>query len=89
MFDIQRTIDPFIYSKFTNNTNKIYILKGFYDLNINNSVYYRINMLLVRNGLLRIYSIGSIILSIKIEDIDYISIYDDYRKLNFKISGRQ
>jgi hypothetical protein len=89
MFDIQQAVDKFLYSKFINNVNEIYVLKGFYDININDFIYYRINMLLVQNEKLIIFRLSARIFSISIENINNISILMDYRKLNFRIGARQ
>ncbi len=89
MFDIHKPIDEFVYSKFTNKSNEIYILKGFYDININDSVYYRINMMAIKKQTLIIYRLNSRMLSLGIDKIYRISVFSDYRKLNFRINARQ
>ncbi|WP_298276585.1 hypothetical protein [Ferroplasma sp.] len=89
MFNIQQTVDEFIYSKFINNINEIYVLKGFYDININDSIYYRINMLVIQNEKLTMFRLSTRICSINIDNIDHIRIFMDYRKLNFRISAKQ
>ena len=89
MYDIEHALDHFIYSKFINTVNSIYILKGFYDIYINDSVYSGINMLTVNNGTLKIYSIDSVVFSINYTDVCCIAVYKDYQKLNFRIKPRQ
>ncbi|WMT52249.1 MAG: hypothetical protein RE471_05050 [Ferroplasma sp.] len=89
MFNIQQAVDEFIYSKFINDVNEIYVLKGFYDININDSIYYRINMMVIQNERLIIFRLSTRICSINIGDINRLRIFLDYRKLNFKISARQ
>jgi hypothetical protein len=89
MFDIYKAIDEFVYSKFTNKANEIYILKGFYDININDSVYYRINMMAIKKQTLIIYRLNSRMFSLGIDKIYHISVFNDYRKLNFRINARQ
>ncbi len=89
MCDIEQALDQFIYSKFINTVNRIYILKGFYDIYINDSVYSGVNMLTVNNGVLKIYSIDSMVFSINYTDVCCIAVYKDYRKLNFIVKQRQ
>ena len=89
MCDIEQAPDQFIYSKFINTVNRIYILKGFYDIYINDSVYSGVNMLTVNNGVLKIYSIDSMVFSINYTDVCCIAVYKDYRKLNFIVKQRQ
>ena len=89
MYDIERALHQFIYSKFINTVSSIYILKGFYDIYINDSIYSSVNMLTIKNGTLKIYSLSSVVFTIDYTDVCCITVYKDYRKLNFIIKTRQ
>ena len=88
MIDIEYFLNGYIYSSFKNIQMQTYILKGFYDVSINKNVYFKINVLSIKNENLRIYRIGSQILSIKLSNIIDFWITRDYKSLNFKMPAR-
>jgi hypothetical protein len=85
MVDIEYSLNGYIYSTFKNIQMKTYILKGFYDVSINKTVYFKINVLSIKKENLNIYRIGSQIFSIKLNDINDFWVTWDYRSLNFKV----
>ncbi len=85
MVDIEPILNGCIYSTFNNRQMKTYILKGFYDISINNTVYLKINMLSIKNEKLYVYRMGYKIFSINLNNISDFWIKWDYRSLNFRI----
>ncbi len=88
MDDIEHFLDGFIYFSIKNIQMKSYILKGFYDISINKTVYLKINMLSIKNENLHIYRVSSQIFSISMDNIKEFWIKWDYRKPDFRIQAR-
>jgi hypothetical protein len=85
MLDVESLLYKYTYSKFKTPNIKTYVLLGFYDILINNKIYFKVNMLSIYNDKLHIYRMATCVFSINMEEIKEFSINYDYRKLNFKL----
>ncbi len=85
MFDIEIYLDKYIYSRFKNSNIKTFVLNGFYDISVNDNLYFSVNMLSIEDNNLHIYRMSTRIFSIELQEITHFLINYHYRKLNFKI----
>ena len=72
----------FLYNK---QNSKIFVLSGFYDINIDKEIYYSINMIDIVNNNLELYHFNKIVFKSKLDEIKDFNVYYHYRTLKFKL----
>ncbi len=83
-------IDPenfksFIAFKYDNGSSSFYFLKTFYDIYINDSILYSVNIIEIKNDHLNLYRTKKALYSIPLKNIYRFDVYYRYHEISLKI----